>query len=157
MVGGSGDDTIADDSGVFIGRTFSGGDGADAVTGGPAGDSLFGQAGNDTLHGGPQGDYLYGGEGNDQVFGDAGLDALWEDQDLNAASVTGPNGADDLHGGTEADQVNYDRRTTALVVTANDNLANDGADTTSGGSGEEGDNVHSDVENVTGASLARTG
>jgi Ca2+-binding RTX toxin-like protein len=152
VYGSSGGDTITDNSGVFFGRTFYGGDGNDTITGGPAGDIIYGQGNHDTLHGGPQGDDLVGGEGNDDLFGDAGLDRFFEDVDVGGVSVTGPNGADDINGGSEEDFVSYDRRTTDLVVTAGDNLANDGADTTPGGAAEEGDNVHGDVEDVTGAS-----
>ena len=151
-LGGSGDDTIADNSATFTARTFWGGPGNDTITGGPSGDNIFGESGNDTLHGGTQGDYLYGGDGDDQVFGDAGLDTLWEDQDVNGPTVQGPNGADDLFGGADADTVSYNVRNTALVVTADDNIANDGADTNPGGPAEEGDNVHDDVESIIGAS-----
>ncbi len=61
--GGSGGDTIADNSGVFQTRQLEGGGGNDTITGGPAGDLLYGQDDNDTMHGGPQGDTLYGGPG----------------------------------------------------------------------------------------------
>jgi Ca2+-binding RTX toxin-like protein len=155
--GGSGADTIADNSGAFQTRTLQGGGDDDTITGGPAGDSLYGQGGNDTMHGGPQGDTLYGGQGDDDEFGDAGVDRFYEDSDLGGASVTGPNGADEISGGTEADDVIYTRRTTALVVTMADGLANDGADTTPGGAAEEGDNIASDVEGVTGASSGING
>ncbi len=153
VYGSSGGDTITDNSALFVGRTFYGGDGNDTITGGPAGDIIYGQGNDDTLHGGPQGDDLVGGEGDDDLFGDAGLDRFFEDSDVGAVSVTGPNGADDINGGSEEDFVRYDRRTTDLVVTAGDNLANDGADTTPGGAAEEGDNIHGDVEDVTGASF----
>ena len=54
--------------------------------------------------------------GDDDEFGDSGLDRFYEDGDLGGVSITGPNGADEISGGTEADDVIYDRRTTALVV-----------------------------------------
>ena len=153
VYGGSGGDTIADNSGVFADRTFYGGGDNDTITGGTAGDILYGQGGNDTMHGGTAGDDLYGGQGDDHEFGDAGLDRFFEDLDVGGISITGPNGADELSGGSEEDLVTYDRRTTALVATTGDGLANDGADTTPGGAAEEGDNVASDVEDLTGASF----
>jgi Ca2+-binding RTX toxin-like protein len=153
VYGGGGPDTIADNSGVFLGRTFFGGDGNDTLTGGPAGDILSGQGNDDTMHGGPQDDDLYGGSADDDEFGDAGLDRFYEDYSAYQGTlVAGPNGVDDLNGGSEEDLVYYGRRTTDIVVTAGDNLPNDGADTTPGGAAEEGDNVHDDVEDVTGAS-----
>ena len=130
--GGSGADTIIDNSGVFQVRTLVGGGNDDTITGGVAGDVLYGQTGDDTIHGGPQGDTIYGGVGDDDQFGDSGLDRFYEDSDLGGISITGPNGADEISGGTEADDVIYDRRTTALVATMGDGLANDGADTDAG-------------------------
>ncbi len=150
--GGSGADTISANSAVFVTRTLYGGADNDTITGGPAGDSLYGENGNDTMRGGPQGDDLIGGHGDDNEFGESGLDRFFEDVDVDASPITGPNGADELAGGSEEDLVSYDRRTTGLVVTAGDNLPNDGADTTPGGAAEEGDNIRSDVEDVTGAS-----
>ena len=153
LYGGSGADTIADNSGVFQTRTLYGGGNNDTLTGGLACDIIFGQDGNDTMHGGPQCDDIYGGLGDDDEFGDSGLDRFYEDFDAPAVTLSGPNGADDFFGGSEEDLVYYGRRTTTdFVVTAGDNLANDGADLTPGGPAEEGDNVHDDVEDVVGSS-----
>ena len=152
--GGSGSDTIAANSAVFVTRSLYGGADDDSITGGPAGDILYGQAGDDTMRGGPQGDDLIGGQGDDDEFGESGLDRFFEDADVNGTPITGPNGADEFFGGSEEDFVRYDQRATALVVTAGDDLPNDGADTTPGGAAEEGDNIRSDVEDVTGASFA---
>jgi hypothetical protein len=60
--------------------------------------------------------------------------------------------ADDVHGGAGIDTVTYAERTSASlgVAATLDDLANDGLHLTSGF--VEGDNIHSDVENVTGTS-----
>lgn len=79
---------------------------------------------NDTIYGTPGDDVIYGGAGNDDIDG-------------------GP-GADDIHGGPGFDAALYGGRTTSVIVTL-DNLANDGQ-------AGEGDNVHTDVEQIYGGS-----
>jgi hypothetical protein len=63
-------------------------------------------------------------------------------------TIVGGNGPDDVHGGDGDDTVDYSRRATAVHVSLND-VADDGDPTANAGAGE-GDNVHSDVENIIG-------
>jgi hypothetical protein len=91
----------------------------------PAAD-LEGEAGGDTLIGGDQDDTLEGGAGNDHL--------------------DGKGGADVFRGGAGFDSADYRFRTEDLVITLND-APDDGAN-----GGNEGDNVHSDVERVVGGS-----
>jgi Ca2+-binding RTX toxin-like protein len=137
--GGAGDDYMR----CFYGLpgqvfTHNGGPGRDDIVGGDSNDlingdagndeRLSGQKGNDVIHGGDGDDgvtNLYaamdGGEGADQIYGDAGRDKLWEDR-------------------------NMDRKQFWSL----DDQANDGADSDDNGQPDEGDNIHSDVEDVQG-------
>ena len=85
--------------------------------------TLTGGAGNDSLAGGAGTDTLNGGDGDDGLAGNAG--------------------ADSINGGAGLDRVDYTG--TPVTISLND-VADDGAP-------NEGDNVHSDVEDV----LANTG
>lgn len=93
--------------------------------------TLQGTAGDDALSGTPGADSIYGLAGNDKLNGGAG------DDDLD-----GGIGADDIHGGAGTDAVVYGDRDAPVTVTLDD-VANDGQ-------AGEGDNVHSDVEQIFG-------
>lgn len=95
--------------------------------------AIFGGAGNDLLIGGAASDKLFGDSGNDILVGNGGNDVM-----------DGGFGADNLFGNAGIDEATYATRIAAVKVILN-NVADDG------GAGE-GDNVHSDVENVTGGS-----
>ena len=79
-----------------------------------------------TIKGGPGNDTLKGGGGNDVI--------------------DGGTGADDVRGGPGSDTADYSSRSKPLYVQVED-VANDGEV-------NEKDNVHSDVENLTGGSAA---
>lgn len=90
--------------------------------------TLNGGAGNDTIKGGPGAETLDGGSGDD--------------------ALRGNGGADVLRGGDGVDTASYAGRSTGVDVSLDD-VANDG-------SPGEGDDVASDVENLTGTSAADT-
>jgi Ca2+-binding RTX toxin-like protein len=123
----------ADDDFIFAGRGDTRIDalGGDDVV--QSGGLLLGGDGDDVLSGFGGDDVLDGGAGDDSVQGGAGGDEV----DSTAQDV----GADDLQGGSGVDSVRY-ARSAAVTVRLND-VADDGE------SGE-GDNVHGDVEHVTG-------
>lgn len=83
---------------------------------------IDGGPGDDVLVGGPAADTLLGGGGHDSLDGGAGPDRL--------------------RGGTGNDTVTYARRTAAVTAQA-DGRANDGE-------AGEGDDIHDDVEHLTG-------
>lgn len=111
-----------------IGATVEG------ITGGSGNDTLTGSANADILHGGDGDDTLTGLAGDDTLYGDAGDDTFDE------GSAT--SGADAIHGGAGTDLLSYASRTNDLTITV-DSTANDGE-------ASEGDNVYTDVENITG-------
>lgn len=131
---GDGDDSLFQDTTpVTVPLTVHGGDGADGLTGG---------TGDDTIDGGPGDDpQLDGGEGDDTIDGGDGDDRL-----------DGGPGADDLHGGSGIDATDLAfLGDPAVGLTATlDDRADDGAT-------GEGDNVHSDVEDVSGSSVGPAG
>ena len=89
-------------------------------------ENLKGGAGNDTLAGNDRDNLLIGGAGDD--------------------SIDGKLGADSINGGDGNDTAVYDRAAgDTVVVTINND--NDDGNIAAGG---ENDNVHTDVENVTG-------
>ena len=92
---------------------------------------LNGHDGNDLLIGGKGNDRLFGGNGNDSMNGMAGNDSL-----------DGGLGADNMFGGLGVDTATYAGRAATVIVSI-DNVANDGQV-------GEGDNVHTDVENLIG-------
>jgi Ca2+-binding RTX toxin-like protein len=120
------------------------------VTSGFGTDTLIGNESRNVLDGGPGGDSLTGLGGNDVLMdsgGDSAADRLdgGGDDDL----LAGGAGPDVYIGGDGEDGVNdYAGRAFSVSVTL-DGVADDG------GSGE-GDNVGSDVEDVTGGSAADT-
>jgi M6 family metalloprotease-like protein len=103
---------------------LEGGDGDDALTGGDGDDELTGEGGADSLEDGPGDDTSEGGNGDDRL-------------------VVG-EGADALGGGGGIDTADYIYRTADVFVSV-DGAADDGE-------AGEGDDVATDVENVTGGS-----
>jgi hemolysin type calcium-binding protein len=91
--------------------------------------TLDGRAGDDRLFGGPRGDSLSGGDGDDVLSGGDGPDTL-----------EGDAGADVTRGDDGVDSVFYSDHTMDVTV-ALDEAGGDGAP-------GEGDDVRSDVENV---------
>jgi Ca2+-binding RTX toxin-like protein len=183
---GGGDDSAAVGAVPNGGLVSTGGDGADHLTGGPLNDALDGGPGPDTIDGGPGDDQLNGGAGADSLSGGAGNDALvgGADDDTESggdgndmldggatAGCTGSGGSDTLSGdagddqlcggagpagGPDSDSLNggdgedtaYYLRAASVNVSL-DNVANDGEP-------GEGDNVHSDVEDLTSGGGADT-
>jgi Ca2+-binding RTX toxin-like protein len=159
--GGAGDDTL---SGDVEDDWLSGGDGEDSITGSAGADTLLGGDGKDSLRGNAGGDVIDGGAGPDSLYGNDGADVLagdtgddilhggagddrldggdgddrleWLDSDDHP-------GADDYRGGAGLDQMSYGAHAGAVAVTIDDQ-ADDG------GPGE-GDNVHADIEFLTGS------
>jgi Ca2+-binding RTX toxin-like protein len=154
VTGGQANDTLTA-GGLSAGLSGSGGD--DFITGGAADDGLSGGAGSDSLSGGAGDDFMDDGDftssvapdpspvapGNDTLDGGPGNDSLSTDR-----------GADNMIGGAGRDSASFSRVVpqAATVTTPNldagftislDDVANDGVT----GAGE-GDNVHSDVENI---------
>jgi Ca2+-binding RTX toxin-like protein len=106
---------------------------------------------------------VIGGDGNDTLTGDAGPNTL--DGDINNSVDTlnggagddillGRRGGDTLNGGADIDTVSYNPESNAVTVTAGDGIANDGVNDVDPGPAvvPEGDNVNSDVENISGGS-----
>ena len=115
------------------GDTIDGTQNNDRLFGEDGVDTLGGTGGNDVLDGGPGDDYLDDGSGDDLVSGGPNND-----------SFTVGTGRDDISGGDGQDTADFSARTGAVTITPNDQ-ADDGE-------AGEGDNVHSDVESVTGGS-----
>ena len=102
-------------------------------------EDIFGGAGNDVLVGSDDTNLIDGAEGDDTIFGMGGDDLFAaQGRDTNF-----PDGADAMYGGTGTDTVSYADRAEAVAVRLDD-LAFDGRP-------GENDNVHSDVENITGS------
>jgi Ca2+-binding RTX toxin-like protein len=108
------------------------GEGDDVVIGNGGADDLSGDEGNDTLDGGAGNDAIRGGENNDVIQGGAGDDSLEGGFRVDA---------DVINGGDGEDTAPY-RRDNGVRVSA-DGIADDGE-------AGEGDNVGTDVENLTG-------
>jgi Ca2+-binding RTX toxin-like protein len=152
-------------------NVFRGNGGIDVINGGGGNDRIFGGSGADTLHGDAGNDEIRADTGNDFVFGDADDDIVdgsegndqesgGDGNDLlrqsgsNQFNADVPNGADDLSGGPGIDTLQYSdpgfgafanfaARTDRVSVDLDD-VADDG------GGNLEGDNAHSDIENLTG-------
>lgn len=122
-----GADRVSLDARISIPATITAGGGNDVMRGG---------SGNDRLEGGPGADNLDGAAGNDAELGGDGADTFPQGRS--------PNGADSLRGGGGVDQVGYGKRNAGVAVSL-DGAANDGE-------AGEGDNLGSDVENVSGGS-----
>jgi Ca2+-binding RTX toxin-like protein len=135
-------DTLLVDN--VIGTAFN-----DVITGSSTDNRLEGRAGDDVINGGVGADDLRGGVGSDDLFGSAGADTL-DPGSLNG----GADGADLVDGGQEADTATYVGRTAGVTVTLDDATDVDGKG--NDGTGAEGDDVRSNVENVVGGSGADT-
>ncbi len=132
------------------------GDGADVVTGsaaseyistGGGNDSVDAGVGNDNISGSQGDDTLSGGDGNDVITGDEGIDTIMggAGDDLLGSSFEADE-PDSLFGGPGTDLVDYSTANSAVSVSL-DNKANDGVV-------GEADNVHRDIEDVTGSQYA---
>jgi RHS repeat-associated protein len=153
MNGDDGNDTLRSSSSTPA--TINGGTGNDTIIGGPGNDTLIGGAGTDLA------DYSWAGAGvtvsmstagGQNTIG-AGTDSLSEFENLTGSAygdtLTGddnPNtirprlGTDQVNGGLGTDKVDYTERTTTVSVSL-DEQGNDGV-------AAEGDNIHSDVEDI---------
>jgi Ca2+-binding RTX toxin-like protein len=129
---GEGDDLVA--AGPLDNTVFLGG-GDDQAFGEAGNDNIQGDEGKDVEHGGTGSDELSGDQDSDQLFGDAGDDFL----DADPFTVPTP---DQFSGGKGLDLIDYGGASDDLRVDL-DNQADDGV-------AGEADNVHSDVEDVTG-------
>jgi Ca2+-binding RTX toxin-like protein len=109
-------------------ENIAGGAGDDTLTGNAAVNVIWGHGGRDRLRGLGGGDDLHGGTGDDDLDGG-----------------TGP---DDLYGWGGRDHADYSARTTSVIADIDD-VADDGAT-------GEGDNVHGDVEDITGGTRSDT-
>jgi RTX calcium-binding nonapeptide repeat (4 copies) len=105
-------------------------------------DRARGGSTNDVLLGGDGNDLLVGGGGADRIDGGVGDDDLSPQSPQEGADGAG-DGADNVVGGPGTDLVRY-RQTAGSVRISLDDTADDGQP-------GEGDNIHSDVENVTSA------
>lgn len=167
--GGGGNDTFDEGSATNGADTFNGDDGTDTVsyasrtnvitatidgagndgeTGetddiGATCEGITGGSGNDVLTGSANNDILKGGDGDDTLVGLAGDDELWGDagdDTINEGSAT--SGADAIHGGAGTDLLSYALRSNDLNLVVN-SIADDGE-------ASEGDNIFTDIENITG-------
>jgi Ca2+-binding RTX toxin-like protein len=93
-----------------------------------------------TIVGGPGSDVLKGGSSDDTILGDSDFGAASPDGD---DFIDGRGGADYMRGDGGSDRVSYASRST-LVIASIDGVANDGG-------GGEGDNIETDVENLSGS------
>jgi Ca2+-binding RTX toxin-like protein len=129
--GGGGADTLFSDAGddtLTLGTTPSGNS-----------DQASAGAGNDTLNAPTNANsnsFLGGGPGDDDLLGGPGFENLF-----------GDSGADNMVGGDSFDSLSYGG--SAGVDITMDNVANDGEP-------GENDNVHDDIESVSGTSFADT-
>jgi Ca2+-binding RTX toxin-like protein len=116
------------------------GPGPDTITGTAGRDVIVAGGGNDRVSAGPGDDLVCLGDGNDSLNGGAGDDVLFVEEALD--------GADSFAGGTGVDTARYITRASSLAVSL-DNRPDDGT-------GDEGDNIHADVENVDGSAGSNT-
>lgn len=70
MLGGAGNDTLADENDVTAARRFEGGPGNDTISAEDGTDVVLGEDGNDVIDGGAGDDEVRGGAGDDTVRGD---------------------------------------------------------------------------------------
>lgn len=104
-------------------------------------DTLWGAQLGQELYGGPDDDYINGFGGGDRLDGGAGDDQLNPDNYFNNGQ-----GPDDVVGGPGFDSADYSYANLGVWLSLDD-VANDGIN-----NGAEGDNVHSDVEDLYGTS-----
>jgi Ca2+-binding RTX toxin-like protein len=139
-------------SGGSASDTLQGGPGPDTFDGGSGPDELRGGGGDDVLRGGPGNDALAGDGGSDQLAGDDGDDRIragagndGEDGGAGNDVIGGGDddqGSDDVRGGPGYDRLELDSHSGAVTATLDD----------AGGDGSpgEGDNYHSDFEDLLG-------
>ena len=141
---GDGDDRLAYNFNAVNGSFVHAGDGNDDVQGGTGSDSIDGEGGDDSLQGGGAEDAINGGPGNDTIgnFDDQGNDTMNGGDGNDRIVAFRDQGADVYFGGAGTDLMDYISRDVGVNVSLDD-VANDGA------SGE-GDNAHSDLENIRG-------
>jgi Ca2+-binding RTX toxin-like protein len=119
-------------------------------------ESLFGGAGPDVLRGDADDNLLFGDQGDDELVGNRGNDTLdgnfGRDRLVEGAGAANTDSldADTFVGGlgSDVDTVSYESATASVRVDLDD-VADDGRQATPV-SPAEGDNVRSDVEDVTG-------
>jgi hypothetical protein len=127
------------------------GDGDDNVTvAAPTNAVILGGAGNDSLQGGGGQDVVQGQDGADNVAGGSGDDTEigGPGDDLLDPGPGGSGDRDMIEGDQGTDAVSYGART-APIATSKDGVANDGQ-------ANEGDNIGSDVERITGGAANDT-
>jgi Ca2+-binding RTX toxin-like protein len=129
-------DSVADDGRIGEGDNVR--DDVENVEGGGDGDILTGDGDANILSGGGGIDRLTGNDGRDDLIGGAGDDRLVEGV---GTTVIDALDADDYRGGDGVDTADYQNAAQGVTVNLN-NQTDDGRPT-------EGDNVRSDVENVT--------
>ena len=129
---GEGDNILPGIDGVLGGR------GNDRIIGSPGEEDLFADTGDDLVEGRGGEDYLEGGRGDDVLRGDDGSDELYDPAGRD--DLSGGGGIDRVSLGDDFDSVSSERIVRDQSVTLDD-VANDG------GAGE-GDNVRSDIEDV---------
>ena len=115
---------------------INGASGVDTLTGTPLGDTINGGADNDTINGGDGDDAMNGGTGNDRFL---------------VGDNSGDGSGDELTGGADIDRAVYTSCTTAVTVTI-DGTNNDGGVCGTGSAAT--DDVHTDVESITGSNVA---
>ena len=120
--------------------TQPGTEGPDVIVGTSGRDVIATFGGNDRVSAGPGDDVVCLGSGNDALNGGAGDDLL--------VAEAAPDGTDSFAGGSGIDSARYTLRTESLAVSLDDRPDD--------GSGDENDNIHADVENVTGGSGSNT-
>lgn len=118
---------------------------------GPAESDALQSGTMENITGSPFDDALHGATGVSVIHGGAGNDDLYGDSNVGPAVI----GGDSVFGDTGTDTFHYDdaRHDTGVNVSLDD-IANDGladADSGAGGNQPEGDNIHSDIENLTGS------
>jgi RTX calcium-binding nonapeptide repeat (4 copies) len=129
--------TITDTSAAFVGsQTFTGSEANDTISSGAASDTLSGGGGNDTITGGDGDDAIDGGTGNDR---------------FNVGFNNGDTAGDELTGGADIDRAIYTTCATSVQVVI-DGANNDGGTCGNGSTGT--DDVHTDVESITGSNNA---
>lgn len=144
------DDVLADGTRIACGITgtvlFNLNGGNDRVSGGADGHAMTfnGGAGEDQISvAGNSLNGIDGGEGNDRILVPLASNQNTIEGGAGADKIEFPNGPDQVNGGPGADTVIYS--TAAPVSASLDDAANDGAN------GSPPANLHSDVENLTGA------
>ena len=160
VIGGTGADTLTGGTGP---NSLNGGPGADVLDGGAANDALAGGTGTDRVTYATRANTVTadidgaaddgeGGEGDniatdvENLTGGTGADTLTGDADANV--LDGGANADVLNGGGGTDTATYASRTAAITADI-DGTADDGE-------AGEGDNIATDVENLTGGTGADT-